>query len=103
MKKNSSNRILRKNLNQDQLSLFESAKKLSEHLIAFHFNRNSKFKEIRKTNDGFTVIRTCFVYGKNLCNWNIKINIVTNLVTITCNCDCRHFIGKINRSIYNLL
>ena len=68
--------IRRKTLKKDQIIEFDLIKNLSEKLIIDNFNRNPTFKQIRKTVNGYNIIRQCSLKSKYLCIWSINFIIV---------------------------
>jgi len=93
--------IIKKNLNKKQSKEFDKIKNVSEQLIIENFKRNPTFRQIRKTNFGYSIDRYCFIQGKKECYWVINIKIRNNEATLSCNKDCQHKNPK-KKSITNL-
>ena len=93
--------IIKKNLNKKQSKEFDKIKNVSEQLLIENFKRNPTFRQIRKTNFGYSVDRYCFIQGKKECYWVINIKIRNNEATLSCNKDCQHKNPK-KKSIKNL-
>lgn len=91
--------IIKKNLNKKQSKEFDKIKNVSEQLLIENFKRNPTFRQIRKTNFGYSIDRYCFIQGKKECYWVINIKIRNNEATLSCNKDCQHKNPK-KKSIY---
>lgn len=78
-------------LNDSQKNEIQKLKDFSQQLIVKEFNRRTFCNQIKKTANGFLVLRYCSA-GKRNCRmiWSVDVDLFKNQATINFNKMCEH-------------